>query len=561
MGSRRLVICPTAQECGGCSQMGVPYERQLAEKQRMLEELFTPLCASQAAPCHPQASEGSLVPCHPERSAQREVEGSPIRPILGMETPVRYRNKIVSPFAPAPKGRKRSLQSMARTGRAGKAALRRSDILTGLYAAGTHRLVACADCLVEHPVGRRVVEAVRQIMARYGMAPYSEDSGAGFVRHVVVRVGAQSGEVLVTLVTNGREFTGSRNFCKELVRVVPEVTTIVQNVNTAATNAIFGSEEHTLYGPGFILDTLCGLSFRISSRSFYQTNAIQTEVLYNEAIKLVFAPCRPERSAQREVEGSPAPCRPERSAQREVEGSPYSEQEGPGDGSTTCRSAVQNPASQDSSCASLLHAFNGAALQQEEAGVQTVAPPSLGPSPVCHPERSAQREVEGSLAPDTAPFTIIDAYCGTGTIGLVAAAAAPGAQVIGVDSVESAIADARLNARHNGIENARFVAQDAADFMEGNAGLGEPVDVLFMDPPRAGASDRFLQALVKLAPGRIVYISCNPETQVRDLQVLIESGYALKAVQPVDMFPHTDHVETAVLLSRRAVITGLPPRG
>ncbi len=427
-------LCSISKKCGGCSQIGVPYDQQLAEKQAAIEALFAPLIESGGA-----AQSGTEAPS--------PTGSSPlVRPILGMDDPWHYRTKIVSPFAPAKK--KHSLRSMAHTGRAGKLALRREDILCGMYAAGTHQIIECEECPVEHPVGRRVVAAVRQIMARYGMAPYNEDTGAGFVRHVVVRVGAQSGEVLVTLVTNGREFTGSKNFCKELVRQVPEVTTVVQNINTRQTNVIFGEEEQVLYGPGFILDTLCGLSFRISSNSFFQVNARQTQVLYETAIKL------------------------------------------------------------------------------------------------------AGETFTGSSAENMSP-TILDAYCGTGTIGLVAAAAAPGAQVIGVDSTEAAIADARQNAVHNGIENARFVAQDAGEFMEGYALLGESVDVVFMDPPRSGASPEFLQALIKLAPKNIVYISCNPETQVRDAVTLMEAGYSIESVQPVDMFPHTPHVETVVLMTRR----------
>ena len=209
-------------------------------------------------------------------------------------------------------------------------------------------------------------------MARWNMEPYNEDTGAGFVRHAVVRVGHKSGEVLVTVVTNGEEFPASKAFCRELARRVPEVTTIVQNVNARQTNVILGDKERVLFGPGFILDTLCGLTFRISSQSFYQVNATQTEVLYDEAIRLA-----------------------------------------------------------------------------NLTGVETV----------------------------------IDAYCGTGTIGLVAASRGA-ARVIGVDSVEAAIRDAANNARHNGVENAEFVAQDATAFMKELAASEERPQplVLLMDP-------------------------------------------------------------------------------
>ena len=275
------------------------------------------------------------------------------------------------------------------------------------------------------------------------MEPYDEDAGTGFVRHAVVRVGHRSGEVLVTLVTNGAEFPASKAFCRELVRRCPFVTTVVQNVNTRQTNVILGDEERVLYGPGFILDTLCGLSFRISSQSFYQVNAAQTEVLYDEAIRL-------------------------------------------------------------------------AGLD----GTQQV----------------------------------IDAYCGTGTIGLVAASRGA-AGVIGVDSVASAIRDARANAAHNGIDNAEFMAMDAGTFMRAlaasRADEPDPAElVVFMDPPRAGSTPEFLDALAALAPARVVYISCDPATQARDIRHLARAGYEVAAVQPVDMFPHTDHIESIALLVR-----------
>ena len=439
-------LCPVFGRCGGCSQLDVPYEAQLAAKQQAVADLFTGL-----------APEGVLLP------------------ILGMDDPFHYRNKVVSPYAPT-KGRAgKSRKSAPKGGRGAAAAkLTRADILTGMYAPGTHRLIPTDACAIENETAKRVTLAVRDIMARWNMPPYDEDTGEGFIRHVVVRVGHQSGEVLVTVVTNGEEFPSSKAFCRELKRRVPEITTIVQNVNTRATNVILGEKERTLFGPGFILDTLCGLSFRISSQSFYQVNATQTEVLYDEAIR---------------------------------------------------------------------------------------------------------------LANLTGNETVIDAYCGTGTIGLVAAKRGA-AQVIGVDAVASSIRDAAANARHNGVENAQFVAEDATKFMRelaeevrqcpggvshlpGDALREAPHDaskhetplrgtvspeaaplVLLMDPPRAGSTPEFLEAACSVAPDRIVYISCNPETQARDVRQLVEGGYTVKALRPVDMFPHTHHVESIVLLEK-----------
>ena len=353
--------------------------------------------------------------------AGSEFASAEIRPIIGMDDPFHYRNKVISPFAPGKRG--------PNGGR---------EILTGMYAAGTHRLVNTDGCLVENERAQQVVRAIRQIMRKHGIEPYDEDRHAGFMRHVVVRVGHESGEVLVTLVTNGSEFPSSKAFCRALVKQCPFVTTVVQNINMRQTNVILGQEERRLYGPGFILDTLCGLSFRISSQSFYQVNATQTTVLYDTAVQLA--------------------------------------------------------------------------------------------------------NLDGTQL-------VIDAYCGTGTIGLVAAKRGA-AQVTGVDSVGSAIRDARENARHNGVENARFVAADASDFMRELAESGEHADVVLLDPPRAGSDEAFLDALAQLAPNRVVYISCNPDTQVRDLRYLAAKGYVTRVIQPVDMFPHTDHVESVALAER-----------
>lgn len=406
--------CPIARQCGACSCIDVPYTRQLAEKQDRVERLFADVAASSCT----------------------------IEPIAGMKEPFGFRDKIASPFAPG-----RPLPAQAHGKRHSRGEGERREVLCGMYAAGTHRIVEAPRCPVEHPAGRRVIEAVRRIMLARGIEPYDEDAGTGFIRHVVVRVGHESGEVLVTVVTNDRAFPSAKGFARELVRRCPEVTTIVQNVNTRATNAILGDEEHVLYGPGFILDTLCGLSFRISSHSFYQVNAVQTEVLYRTALDM--------------------------------------------------------------------------------AGVDGAGAPAA-----------------------SAPLTLLDAYCGTGTIGLVAAAAMPRAQVTGVEKVASAVRDACQNAVHNGIENAEFVCEDATAYLHRRAAQGQGLDVLMMDPPRSGSTPEFLDAACALAPGRIVYISCNPETQVRDVRRLVRGGYRLERLRAVDMFPHTDHIETVALLTR-----------
>ena len=489
--------CPVSAKCGACQRVDMPYEDQLAIKDSYIADLFADVADSEA-----------------------------LRPIVGMEEPWAYRNKVMSPFAPgrgraggragredaASAGRARACygsdgrreRGSGRTaGRNGKSG-QQCEILCGMYAAGSHRIIDTSCCLIENAQAKQVIRAIRSIMLKFGIEPYDEDRGTGFIRHAVVRVGHTSGEVLVTIVTNGRQFPSAKAFCRELVRRCPFITTVVQNINERQTNVVLGQQEQVLYGPGFILDKLCGLSFRISSQSFYQVNSVQTEVLYRTAVDLA--------------------------------------------------------------------GFTGT----EHA---------------------------------------IDAYCGTGTIGLVAASMGA-ARVTGVDSVASAIRDARQNARHNGVENAEFITADASEFlrnlaadmaaaaaagavfasapMEGHgidaasvlvedsgidfvgasesshmpakpatspeeapvapansaaAASNEPL-ILLMDPPRAGSTEEFLTAAAQLAPERIVYISCNPETQVRDLAFLRKFGYIATVVQPVDMFPHTNHVETVVLVSK-----------
>lgn len=394
------LYCPIDGQCGGCQLLSVPYGQQLRDKQHRMENLFADLI------------DDSCVVCK----------------IIGMADPTHYRNKVISPFVGVYDKR-----------------ARRRRILCGMYAQGTHRVIDSSECLIENRIAKRIILTVRDLMPRFGVTPYDEDADTGFLRHAQVRVGHATGEVMVTLVTRDEQFPASRAFVKALVKAHPCITTVVQNVNTRQTNVIMGDKERTLYGPGFILDELCGLKFRISSKSFYQVNVVQTEELYRRAVQM-------------------------------------------------------------------------AAL----AGTET----------------------------------LMDAYCGTGTIGLVAARGvdgAPGAaRVIGVEERPDAVADARNNARHNGVEAAEFVAADAGAYMRELAVQGASLDVLMMDPPRAGSTPDFLKAACTLAPRRIVYISCNPDTQARDVRYLVDHGYRVVEMQPVDMFPHTPHVENIVALARDA---------
>ena len=392
------LYCPIDHKCGGCEFLSTPYAEQLRRKQYEIKNMFKDLL-----------------------DADTTVDA-----ICGMQDPRFYRNKVVSPY----------VQIYDKK-------IRGHRILCGMYERGTHWVIDSDQCLIENQLAKRIILSVRDLMPSFGLSAYDENTNTGFLRHCMVRVGHNSGEVMVTLVTRTDKFPSAKHFVRELKKRHPEITTIVQNINSRQTNVILGEKERTLYGPGFILDTLCGLSFRISSQSFYQVNATQTEVLYTRAIE---------------------------------------------------------------------------------------------------------------MAQLTGTETVIDAYCGTGTIGLVAARGVngkPGAKrVIGVEERPDAVADARNNARHNGIDAAEFIAGDAGTFMRERAEeLG--ADVLLMDPPRSGATSDFLKAAVQMAPRRIVYISCGPKTQVRDAEYLLKHGYRIEEMQPVDMFPHTGHIENIISLVRR----------
>ena len=338
-----------------------------------------------------------------------------MQPILGAANPCYYRNKVEAAF-----GTDRSLR-----------------VIAGTYEPHSHRIVNIERCLNENQTAAAIIATIKTLLPSFRLSPYDEDARTGFLRHVLVRCGVRTGEVMVVLVTATPQFPSRQNFIRALLSAHPEITTIVQNVNSRRTSVLLGDREQTLYGPGFIRDTLCGMTFRISPRSFYQINPAQTEVLYRRAI--------------------------------------------------------------------------------EAAGL-------------------------------TGREKVLDAYCGIGTIGMIAAAHA--GEVIGVEQNPAAVRDAIRNAKENGVKNIRFVAADATAWMQAAAEENLPVDVLLMDPPRSGSTPQFLSAAVKMSPKRIVYISCCPETQARDLPLLQKGGYRVTLLQPVDMFPHTDHIETIAVLER-----------
>ena len=339
-----------------------------------------------------------------------------VRPILGMDDPFHYRNKV---------------HAVLSVDKAGKP-------ISGVYAMGTHRVVPVRHCLIEDRRADRIIQTIVAMLPAYKLRIYNEYTHRGFLRHILIRTGHVTGQIMVVLVATSLEFPGKKAFVQELIQRHPEITTVVLNCNQRETSMVLGTKEITLYGEGYMEDELCGKRFRISPQSFYQVNAKQCEVLYRTAI---------------------------------------------------------------------------------------------------------------DAAQLTGAETLLDAYCGTGTIGLCASDGCK--QLIGVELNADAIRDAKENARRNGVENARFLCDDAGRFMQKLAKEGNAPDVVMMDPPRAGSDQKFLQSLLMLKPKRVVYVSCNPETLARDLRVLVDGGYRAEWATPVDMFPGTEHVETVVLLSHK----------
>ena len=373
--------CALYKKCGGCQLQHLPYPEQLRRKQAREIALLGPF--------------------------------GHVEPILGMADPTHYRNKVCAAFALDQKNR----------------------IVSGVYQPGSHRVVPVDDCLIEDEIADRIIADIRRMLRDFKIQVFDERSGRGFLRHVLVRRGFQSGEVMVVLVAATPVFPTQKPFVRKLLDLHPEITTVVLNINDRFTPVVLGEREKLLYGPGVIEDTLCNHRFRISPRSFYQINPVQTELLYSKAVEF-------------------------------------------------------------------------AALTGRE--------------------------------------TVLDAYCGVGTIGITASAGAK--QVIGVELNRDAVKDAIANARLNGLGNCWFTAGDAGEYLRGMAREGFKPDAVFLDPPRAGSSEAFLAALMETTPARVVYVSCDPETLARDLKILTSGGYTVQKIQPVDMFPYTEHVETVVSL-------------
>lgn len=376
--------CPNFKKCGGCQYLNLSYEEQLKKKQKEISALLKPYCK--------------------------------VNPIVGMDDPWHYRNKVHAVMGRDRKG----------------------TIISGVYKEGTHTILPVDVCLIENEKADEIIRTIRGLLPSFKMKVYDEDTGFGFLRHVLIRTAHKTGEIMVVLVTASPVFPSRNNFVKALRKIHPEITTIVQNINNRGTSMVLGDKEHVLYGPGFIVDELCGKKFRISSKSFYQVNSVQTERLYDLAVRA--------------------------------------------------------------------------------AGL-------------------------------TGKETVVDAYCGIGTIGIAAASGAK--EVIGVELNREAVRDAGINAKMNKIENIRFYNNDAGKFMVQMAAQGAKADVVFMDPPRSGSTEEFINAVALLNPKRVVYVSCGSETLARDLGWFKKKGYQAKEAWAVDMFPMTTHVETVTILAHK----------
>ena len=377
--------CPYSRKCGGCQLIDVPYEKQLKEKEKTLKKLLG--------------------------------EFGKIEPIMGMENPDHYRNKVHAVFGID--GRKRPV--------------------AGVYEAKSHRVVDVEHCFLENEKATEIIRTIKSLLRSFKIKTYDEDSGYGLLRHVLIRTAKETGQIMVVLVLASPILPSKNNFVKALRKEHPEITTVVLNVNDRATSMVLGEKEQVIYGKGYIEDILCGKRFKISPKSFYQVNPLQTEKLYGTALE---------------------------------------------------------------------------------------------------------------FADLTGKETVLDAYCGTGTIGIIAADNAK--RVIGVELNKDAVKDAVTNAKINGVKNIEFYHKDAGQFMIQLAEQQEKIDVVLMDPPRAGSDEAFLNSVVRLRPNKVVYVSCNPETLARDLTYLTKNGYQVKRICGCDMFCHTEHVETVCLLSKKA---------
>ena len=382
--------CPVARQCGGCQIQELSYEAQLAFKQNKVKNNL-------------------------ERIGKIEPASYEMCTIIGMDEPYHYRNKAQFPVGMDKEG----------------------NIVTGFYAGRTHSIIPCDDCAIGDDINASILSVIKSHMKQYNIKPYDEEKHTGLVRHILIRRGFTTGQVMVCIIINGTELKASDKLVDKL-KEIEGMKSISLNINKDKTNVIMGKKVIDLFGEGYITDYIGDVKFRISPLSFFQVNPVQTRQLYGKAL--------------------------------------------------------------------------------EFAGL-------------------------------TGNETVWDLYCGVGTISLFLAKAAK--KVYGVEIVPEAIEDARKNAHINGIDNAEFFvgkAEEVVPRMYKEQGIG--ADVVVVDPPRKGCDEKLLETMIEMNPERIVYVSCDSATLARDLKYLREHGYEVRKVQAVDMFPHTGHVETVILMTR-----------
>jgi 23S rRNA (uracil1939-C5)-methyltransferase len=372
--------CPIFAACGGCQLQHLAYPAQLEMKKRQVEASFSRIAG---------------------------LEEVQVLSVIGMETPWHYRNKAQIPFGQ-----------------------QQGKMVAGFYAAGTHEIVPFDHCFIQQEANDQAIQAVIEIVRKLGISPYDEGRHRGLLRHVMVRTGKQTQEVMVVLVTSGTRLPRKRELLTLLEARIPGLASVVQNIHSRRSNTVLGSENRVLWGRGWIEEAIGPVRFRISPHSFFQVNPEQIVVLYEEVRR---------------------------------------------------RAAL------------------------------------------------------------TGSETVVDAYCGIGTIGLYLAQDAK--RVLGVESVEQAVLDARRNAERNGIRHATFEWGAAEEVLPRWAEEGIRPDVIVVDPPRKGCAPPLLDAVVRMKPARLIYVSCNPSTLARDAALLAEKGYVTHEVQPVDLFPQTHHIE------------------
>lgn len=376
------VECAVYTKCGGCTMQNIPYEIQLKDKTNMVKKLV-----------------GNNIT---------------VLDTIGMDYPYGYRNKSKFVFG-VKKGKK----------------------VMGFFEEGTHSIVYSQNCIIQNSITNDIANYVFELVEKYNISIYDEDRKRGVLRHLVIRCGVHTNEIMVILVTTDKKLGRQRDIVNDIVAKYPSVKTIVQNINEKQNSAVVGDKNIKLYGNGYIFDTLGEYKFKISPISFYQINSIQTEILYNKAIE--FAD------------------------------------------------------------------LNGNEI-------------------------------------------VYDLYCGIGTISFFISKYVK--EVYGVESVRDAIKDANENKKINRVNNVEFLVGRVEYLLPQLYNKTKGVDVVFVDPPRSGLDEKSIQTLLKIKPQKIVYISCNPETLARDLKIL-SNTYVTKKIQPIDMFPHTHHIECCTVLYKK----------